>query len=334
MTQLWSGLDRNGRLLFARWNAPGRWLSTTTDLAAGQPLIEVGPERGAGVSPTGDSILVIDRSDTPPQLSIWTPLGKWVRDIDWNPEWGQYPTFHWLDAEHVVVRSDRGLSIVSTKTGEVVRFMAYQPDLGGIRQEDAIWVSPTLLFLIGRDADSHPVVIPLVAPMERVVNTIWELEVGGDDGKAWISGGSELLLNAGARAGKLYAINGNGDVREVVSLSRDFQHFNIMLMEPSPNGEFVALWAGAAWSGPTAESHDGLSLYVLDVSKGVVYDYCLTNEQEAKTLYTNAIWSPDSAILYTRLDDVSPGIFVDIASGNRELLADEVHVVGWVPDTR
>jgi len=212
--------------------------------------------------------------------------------------------------------------------------MAYQPDLGGIRQEDAIWVSPTLLFLIGRDADSHPVVIPLVAPMERVVNTIWELEVGGDDGKAWISGGSELLLNAGARAGKLYAINGNGDVREVVSLSRDFQHFNIMLMEPSPNGEFVALWAGAAWSRPTAESHDGLSLYVLDVSKGVVYDYCLTNEQEAKTLYTNAIWSPDSAILYTRLDDVSPGIFVDIASGNRELLADEVHVVGWVPDTR
>lgn len=98
----------------------------------------------------------------------------------------------------------------------------------------------------------------------------------------------------GYRVEDLYVITRYGDVQQATGFGRNVYKFNPREMSWAPSGDSLALWAIATTEQPAQTSEDRIGLYILNLSKGVFWDLCLSWNANLGLVPDRTIaWSPD-----------------------------------------
>lgn len=240
----------------------------------------------------------------------------------------------WLDNHRIVFLRTKqkpiGLDIFDPFTGELQTvepdfkdFWFYDFEASGWR----VWklvVDPTLT-RVGYMRDANGPVFTLVDLENNT--TLWEWDrgsIGLGDPPVWSPDGKQLAVIASGDPQdnisrfQIFTVDPQGHATQWVDIPSSIA-FDKKGTQWSPDGRYIAFY--------------GKSLYVLDLKKRQLVDFCIQPNPGDST--GSITWSPNSKkLIYQRYQ--MPGLLVDIEKGIAAMVSDDpqIFTLGWLVEVR
>jgi len=324
-----------GQIVYGFLSTPSRGLwSTNSSFAYGRQIATLGSTSKVVASPDGDRLLIGPPRTSGALATVLSPDGKINFDFTWPGSWPTILSVNWIDEARLSYYTDDSVFLLTPNTHPISQQLSLPslPDLMHIR--GGSFAVNSLLTRVAYATHDFGLAMRQLPNGEAVATYHFQISQSTAPFR-WSPDGTALAVMAqdpsdpSFRSDELFIFDESGQGGRVSNLSQYFDRFGPLSMDWSRNGRFIAIWAKATPKGQLAPN-DEYRLFLFDLANQVVTDYCLTNSTaQHKVTYIGATWSPDSAQLYVLMHDDTPGIILDLSSGNVLELPSDIYIAAW-----
>jgi len=317
----------------------GVWATRTTPAEAVQ-LVPQKTNDTLRISPDHSRLFFIIPDTNPIAFVVVSTDGTDRHEFTWQPDWPDQETsgLVWASNDLLgLLKSDNEVILISPETAE--RVGTYRipilelPDLSTAKfpYRDTnsgltrIAYADKDYHFVMRDFQTGEVILRLDTAIRPYNYPRWS-----PDGVLIVIDGLErddpTFLTS-----ELYVIDNIGQGGRVTNFSSVFTKMIITHMAWSPDQSYIALWARPTLPGQP-ENKDDWQLFVFDRRSNILLDYCIFNHTQGYTTTGfDLLWSPDGSQIYTKLHNETPGLVVDVLTGQVTELPPDIYVIAWGP---